>query len=131
MNEIKEWKGSEESTLLRYFAITRYVLLKSLAVYNDSSKLDFLPQELEHDEHFDVARAVQNLQHIFHADFDKILKSGDGTSIDPEIEYAQFLLSRCKLFCLEPTYSSFLLVSAFLNHASVKKYRMLPNSVHH
>ncbi|GFY74802.1 hypothetical protein TNIN_78771 [Trichonephila inaurata madagascariensis] len=56
--------------------------------------------------------------HIFCAEFDKILESGDDISLDPEIEYAQFLLSRCKLLCLEPTYSSFLLVSAFLTRAN-------------
>ncbi|GFY68738.1 hypothetical protein TNIN_418141 [Trichonephila inaurata madagascariensis] len=113
MHEIKEGKESEESTPLRYFGITRHVLLKSLALFNGSPKLDF-HEELQPHEFSDIAEVVNNILRIFRDDFDKILEAGDNIYRDPEIEYVQFLLSRCKLLCLQPTYSSFLLVCAFL-----------------
>ncbi|GFQ69888.1 hypothetical protein TNCT_50391 [Trichonephila clavata] len=118
MNEIKEGKESEESSraLLRYFDMTRFVLLKSLSICSISPKFNFLLDEVPRHELSDVADVVQKLLLIFRADFDKILESGDDVSRDPEIKRAEFLLSRCKLLCLEPTYSSFLLVSAFLNN---------------
>ncbi|GFR28684.1 hypothetical protein TNCT_579521 [Trichonephila clavata] len=112
MNEIKEGKESEESSraLLRYCGMTRFVLLKSLSIYCISPKLNFLHEEVLHHELSDVADVVHNLLRIFRADFDKILESGDDISRDPEIKHAECLLARCKLLCLEPTYSSFLLV---------------------
>ncbi|GFQ76459.1 hypothetical protein TNCT_179981 [Trichonephila clavata] len=118
MNAIKERNEGKVSTeaILRYSRITRYVLLRSLAWYNTSPKLDFIDEELSYHEFCDISNVVNILLKIFCDDFDKILESGDNICLDSEIEYAQFLLSRCKLLCLEPTYSSFLLVSAFLNN---------------
>ncbi|GFY40828.1 hypothetical protein TNIN_52371, partial [Trichonephila inaurata madagascariensis] len=64
-----------------------------------------------------VTLVVNILSTIFQEDFDKILE--EDYPIDCELDYSKFLLSRCELLCPEPTYSSFLLVSAFLDNLIV------------
>ncbi|GFQ81182.1 hypothetical protein TNCT_255201 [Trichonephila clavata] len=114
MNENKHADECKESTqeLHRYSRMTRYVLLNSLACYTTSKKLHSFLEKLMYHELDYITEVVNILLRIFRADFDKIIDIGN--SPDSEIEYAQFLLSRCKLLCLEPTCSSFFLACAFL-----------------
>ncbi|GFQ79028.1 hypothetical protein TNCT_535251 [Trichonephila clavata] len=119
MNENKQGKEDKELMRVRnrheYYRTVQYLLLKSLAGYNTSLKLSFLEKFMDLSLS-DVADVVHILGGIFRADFNKILKAGDGIYENSEIEYAQFLLFRClKLLFREPSTSSFLLVSAFLD----------------
>ncbi|GFS62002.1 hypothetical protein TNIN_322781 [Trichonephila inaurata madagascariensis] len=131
MNENKLAKESEESkfALLIYTRVARYGLLRSLAFYTSSVQLTSFLEEMTYHELSNFAYAVNILLGIFRDDFDKILNIE--IPLNSEIEYAQFLLARCKLLCLEPTYSNFILVSAFLNNliltvgAKLKCFRIL------
>ncbi|GFR15035.1 hypothetical protein TNCT_678511 [Trichonephila clavata] len=87
MNENKQGKEDKELMRVRnrheYYRTVQYLLLKSLAGYNTSLKLSFLEKFMDLSLS-DVADVVHILGGIFRADFDKILKAGDG--IDMKIQ---------------------------------------------
>lgn len=97
-----------------YSWVTRYLLLDTLGGCPVYSRIDcFL--ELSNDELNEISRTLGILIGRFFAkEFQKIL---EGFKEVTEIAYAEFIFSRCALLCQEPTtYSSFLLVAAFLSN---------------
>ncbi|GFS48952.1 hypothetical protein TNIN_280841 [Trichonephila inaurata madagascariensis] len=104
---------------------TRYLLLTSLTNYN-TLNLNFL--EKKDYELNDIAHVVNKIAGIFRADFNKILKAGDGIYENSDIEYVEFLLSRCKLLCRNSMSSSSAKVQENISYANALKgdHKMAP-----
>ncbi|GFS33493.1 hypothetical protein TNIN_401831 [Trichonephila inaurata madagascariensis] len=109
----------EEYMLDRYSCMSRYLMLMSLDESLLYSRLPFL-QELEHIEFFGVYDVANFLRlYLFREEFNSILERRTEVHFNNEMKHAEFLLSRCVLLCLEPTYPRFVLVVAFLMHVVI------------
>ncbi|GFU19893.1 hypothetical protein TNCV_2269191 [Trichonephila clavipes] len=116
-------KTSHKNEFCDYVCLKRYLLLESLVPTRIPEEIKDQLEHMIKPAYLEIDLVTQSLStNLIYSEFDKILGERAEMFGSSEIEYAQFLLSRCIRLCdeTEPEYFNFLLVAALLKEAVLR-----------